>query len=448
MKFEISARQYIGGRSSQQDAWKAADKDGASVDAAGRGGATVTDQAIVILADGVGGQSGGDIASNKACDTFLRSFRTSKGKNQDRLTRALVEANQAVLDEQKRRPEAHDMATTLIAAVLDGRNMTFVSVGDSLLMRVRDNELHHVNVDHSYFDVVDRRALESGDPRAWGEARFDRRRKTITLALGATLSNPEANHSAQIDTRPMLPGDILILASDGIETLEFPQIQNIVRHAAPRGVSAIADGLITAVRGIAEASAAGERSFAQDNTTIVVVRADGPAPGALLGGGDARSVTNSLKNLLVLAGGGLLGILIALVAGWYFFAQPSQRQVGPPRGGAIGTSNPTPPSGNFTGPGQPSQQPQQQQSQQPPLPPQGQGQQGQQGQPQSAQQGVTQLPAPYQPPPPGSQPIDPAGPNQQSFPRSHNYDYGPRPNDYGPRPNDYRPRPKTYPWND
>jgi hypothetical protein len=73
----------------------------------------------------------------------------------------------------------------------------------------------------------------------------------------------------QIAARKILPGDVLIFSSDGLETLSWVQIQNFVRELLPRGVAAVADGLIKAVDGIG-----GNRNY-QDNATLIVIQADG-----------------------------------------------------------------------------------------------------------------------------------------------------------------------------
>jgi hypothetical protein len=88
--------------------------------------------------------------------------------------------------------------------------------------------------------------------------------------LGQSLE--DFGHSPQIAVRAVLPGDVLILASDGLETLTMVQVQNFIRTLLPQGVAAVADGLIKAVSGIG-----GNRNY-QDNATLIVVQADGLNP--------------------------------------------------------------------------------------------------------------------------------------------------------------------------
>ena len=165
------------------------------------------------------------------------------------------------------------MSTTFIGIHLDGNKMTFVSVGDSLLLRYRDEEIHRVNLDHSYADVLDRRLLGVGsaDPREWSVAINDDQRAAITLALsGGPLDRDEYGHRPQVAKRDLLPGDVVIAASDGIETIELVQLQNFLRQLAPKGAGGIAEGLIKAADGIGP-----NRRREPDNTTIVIIQVPG-----------------------------------------------------------------------------------------------------------------------------------------------------------------------------
>src|SRR5688572_18531629 len=212
MSFDIAARAILGKRSSQQDAWRVIDNRGTDLaDKAANGSVSADNRTLVIVADGVGGYAGGEVASNLACDAFVNSFLKEQGSIDARLKAALGVANTAIGDAQRRHPDKKDMSTTFIGIYLDGDKMTFVSVGDSLLLRYRDEEIHRVNLDHSYADVLDRRMLGSGsaDPREWSVAINDDQRAAITLALsGGQLDRAEYGHAPQIATRPLLPGDV------------------------------------------------------------------------------------------------------------------------------------------------------------------------------------------------------------------------------------------------
>lgn len=270
MKFQAAARAIRGTKDVQEDAYRVFDAKGedAGEISASDAGVALSGGGLLLVADGIGGHYGGDVASAITADTFAKTFFATSGGAAERLKISLNAANQAVAEAQAREPGLKDMGATLIAAFLEGETLSFVSIGDSLILRYRDDELHRVNEDHSYMEIADREALGSGDPALWRDVMTRKGRDSITIAvLGRSLE--DFGHAPQIASRRILPGDLLILASDGLETLSMVQIQNFVRALLPQGVGAVADGLIKAVDGIGA-----NRSY-QDNATIVVVQADG-----------------------------------------------------------------------------------------------------------------------------------------------------------------------------
>lgn len=270
MKFQAAARAIRGTKDTQEDAYRIFDakgEDAGEISASGAGVA-LSGGGFLLVADGIGGHYGGDVASTITADTFTRTFFAGSGNARERLKTSLNAANQAIAEAQAKEPGLKDMGATLVAAYLERDIMHFVSIGDSLILRYREGELHRVNEDHSYMEIADREALGSSDPALWREVITRKGRDSITIAvLGRALE--EFGHAPQIASRKVLPGDVLILASDGLETLSMVQIQNFVRVLLPKGVGAVADGLINAVAGIG-----GNRSY-QDNATLIVAQADG-----------------------------------------------------------------------------------------------------------------------------------------------------------------------------
>lgn len=325
MRLEIAGRQIIGSKEPQQDSWRVFNARGEDISNNARAKVVATgDGTLVVVADGIGGYAGGEIASRLACDAFGKAFFTTDGGAADRLLRALEAANAALAEGKRREPDLQDMGCTLIGAYFYQGKMTFVSVGDSLLLRSRDDEIHRVNVDHSYFDYLDRQVLGSNDPQRWSIAVRDaRRRASLTLAVtGGDLIADEYGHKPQIAERPLQTNDVIIVASDGIETLDLVQLQNFMMHLRPLGVAGIADALIGAVDGIGQT-----RSY-QDNTTIVVVGASGGAPltrvqmasrkvEAAPATPESQSLLSRMPaittNPLVLAGVGLFGVVMLVI---------------------------------------------------------------------------------------------------------------------------------------
>lgn len=279
MKFQAAARAYVGSKETQEDAWRVHDAKGSDAGeiAVSDAGVALTGGGLILVADGIGGHYGGDTASRITADTFTKEFFSQQGAAEGRLKGALTAANEAIAEEQRKQPSLKDMGATLVTGFIEADRLAFLSIGDSLILRYRDGELHRVNVDHSYLEIADREALGSNDRDLWRDVMSRKGRDSITIAvLGRPLE--EFGHSPQVATRKILPGDLMIFSSDGLETLSMVQIQNFIRELLPRGIEVVADGLIKAIEGIG-----GNRSY-QDNATLVVVRAeDEPAAQTTVG---------------------------------------------------------------------------------------------------------------------------------------------------------------------
>src|SRR5229473_3021819 len=114
MRLDISARAIVGSKEPQQDSWRVFNARGEDVSNRAARTATTGDGTLVVVADGIGGYAGGEIASKLACDAFGTAFFKLDGAVGDRLGRALGAANAAIADEKQRSPDLQDMGCTLI----------------------------------------------------------------------------------------------------------------------------------------------------------------------------------------------------------------------------------------------------------------------------------------------------------------------------------------------
>jgi protein phosphatase len=250
--FEYASRASKGARSYQEDA--------AEVREAPAGQGPTAAALTAVLADGMGGHAGGALASGLACKFFLHAFATSSGEVPARLAEALDLANAAIAHEVAQSPALEGMGCTLIGAVFGPEGIEWVSVGDSPLFLVRQGEIVVLNEDHSLAPEIDK--LAAAGKISWEVARADPRRHFLRSALtGTELDMVDRSH------RPlaMQPGDVVILASDGIHTLPPERILSAVEGSAAEGPAGMAEALLAAVEAAGDAY--------QDNTTVVVVRA-------------------------------------------------------------------------------------------------------------------------------------------------------------------------------
>jgi protein phosphatase len=216
------------------------------------------DGLAAVLADGMGGHAGGALASRLACVFFLEAFAlSSAGEVKARLAEALEVANDAIGHEAAKDRALTGMGCTLVGAAFGADGLEWVSVGDSPLYLVRKGEIVRLNEDHSLAPEIDK--LAAMGRIGWDAARADPRRHVLRSALTGTeidmVDRPQVPVALQ-------PGDLVILASDGIHSISEADIALMVTSAAT--AQAAADALLAAVEAI------GDRY--QDNTTVVAVR--------------------------------------------------------------------------------------------------------------------------------------------------------------------------------
>jgi protein phosphatase len=217
---------------------------------------------FAVLADGMGGHTGGALASRTVCDNFLQHAANAKGDLSERLIAALGAANAAIATKISENPLLAGMGSTLIGAAFSPAGIEWVSVGDSPLFLVRRGEIALLNEDHSLAPELDRMVAQ-GKLTA-EEARHDPRRHMLRSAVTG-----EEIDLLDVSRQPLKlePEDFVILASDGIATLETGEIARLVQGYAKDGAAAVARAIVRSIESIREPY--------QDNATVLVVRAVG-----------------------------------------------------------------------------------------------------------------------------------------------------------------------------
>ena len=179
---------------------------------------------LFALADGVGGQEKGEVASRLAVETVLAGFRKiPKGIMHVSLLPKLVqEANQAVFDQGNSDnsrvdagysdpggailPGGAHMASTLVLCALRFDSAVVSHVGDSRCYLFRRNKLASLTHDHTMVDEQVRLGIISKE-----DAAEHANRHVLTRSLG-----PELFAAADTITVNIMPGDVLLLCSDGL----------------------------------------------------------------------------------------------------------------------------------------------------------------------------------------------------------------------------------------
>lgn len=260
MGYRFGKAQHIGGREQQQDSVGLCHSHDRG--AAGQAGL------LAIVADGMGGLANGDAASRTAVRAFLRMYRTKTEEESipDALLRGARAANDAVFALSDSLGQAGEMGTTLLAAVLNGDQIYWISAGDSGLFLFRDGELTQLNVPHVYGLQLDAKAFRGEITEE--AALSDPQRESLTSYLGP----PEI---FDIDVTQngvaLRPDDLILLASDGLfKTLPTRDIEAVLSATGTADVQELSERLI-------EATIARKRR-GQDNVSVIAIAAEGPKP--------------------------------------------------------------------------------------------------------------------------------------------------------------------------
>lgn len=209
---------------------------------------------LFAVCDGMGGANAGEVASGLAAETLAAEVAAGKP-----LHEAANAANAAVFQRAQDNLEQTGMGTTLTAFLLEGGDAArFAHIGDSRAYLLRDGELHQLSDDHSLVGEMVRDGRLTQE-----EAAVHPHRSILSRALGT-------EPVARIDefTQDLLPGDVLLLCSDG---LSGPVSADAIRVALTRS-----DPQAAAERLIVEA----RRQGGPDNITAVVVHIDEGPHGA------------------------------------------------------------------------------------------------------------------------------------------------------------------------
>ncbi|MER3394094.1 MAG: protein phosphatase 2C domain-containing protein, partial [Microcella pacifica] len=164
---------------------------------------------LFVVADGMGGHAGGDVASALAIQSIAHIDREfdSPEEAEEALASALLEANKELAETVFEHPELTGMGTTVSGFVRVGDQLALAHIGDSRIYRWRDHELTQITKDHTFVQ----RLVDSGRITE-EEAATHPRRSVLMRVLGDVDITPEID-TMVVDTQP---GDRWLLCSDGL----------------------------------------------------------------------------------------------------------------------------------------------------------------------------------------------------------------------------------------
>ncbi|WP_104178718.1 PP2C family serine/threonine-protein phosphatase [Cryobacterium sp. Y50] len=221
---------------------------------------------LFVVADGMGGHAGGDVASSIATKRIIEADKPypSAQEAEFALQAALIGANAQLAETVFEHAELTGMGTTVSAIVVLENEVAIAHIGDSRIYLLRDNELSQITIDHTFVQ----RLVDSGRITE-AEAMVHPRRSVLMRVLGDVEASPEIDTSilATID------GDRWLLCSDGLT--------GVVSHTG------IASALASGANAQDVADLLVKESLdggAPDNVTVVIVD---------IGAGDGSTRTDS-----------------------------------------------------------------------------------------------------------------------------------------------------------
>ena len=211
---------------------------------------------IYILADGMGGYNGGEIASKLATTTALSyiqsNFENTPKEREDilKLVKSAMEyANMVVYEKSKEQKDLDGMGTTLEVCLIYNNKLYLGHVGDSRIYRLRGEFFRKLTHDHSYVQKLVKDGTITQE-----EADHHPKKNMLMKALGCT-----AFVEPDVTVKGFIKDDIILICSDGLTNMVGEQeIYNILKK----------EGTLAAEKLVEKANENG----GYDNITAIVIR--------------------------------------------------------------------------------------------------------------------------------------------------------------------------------
>lgn len=209
------------------------------------------DIGLYVVADGMGGAAGGEVASRLAVETVEQVVRSAGERTPDLLTRSLEEANLRVYETAKADSSLQGMGTTVVAAIEAGSELLIASVGDSRAYAIRDGDLEQLTSDQTWVQEVGRRLGLTEE-----QLHEHPMRHMLTMVVG--IGEPLRVQSTNVT---LTPGLRILLSTDGLHgVVHTPFLAEVIKK--PISLPSQAHYLIEAAR----------NAGGPDNVTVVLLR--------------------------------------------------------------------------------------------------------------------------------------------------------------------------------
>ncbi len=213
---------------------------------------------VGVLADGMGGHEGGDLASKIALQFFIDVLPNERLEDPVSVFKdALQRANDVIAE----RTQGDDFGgTTLVGFSVAQDHLHWISVGDSYLLLFRDGKLRRLNEDHSMRPEL-LIEYEAGKISKEGMESHPDRNALRSYLAGVEIPMIDQNQ----EPFALQNRDMLIVASDGIDDLVYnDSLEQLLAEWKEEDASSIADRIMEAVEALEDDE--------QDNTSVMVIK--------------------------------------------------------------------------------------------------------------------------------------------------------------------------------
>jgi PPM family protein phosphatase len=180
---------------------------------------------LAVVADGMGGHAGGNVAS---ASTVLDLVHLDRGSHDDEPLTVLADeiqaANSLLSELVTTSPQLSGMGTTVTALLLNGNRFAFAHIGDSRAYRLKNGVFEQISIDHTFVQ----RLIDEGRLRP-DEAEVHPHKNVLMRVLGDVDASPELD----LASFEVEPGEKWLLCSDGLTAvLRDSDIETVLRETA------------------------------------------------------------------------------------------------------------------------------------------------------------------------------------------------------------------------
>ncbi len=185
---------------------------------------------LAVVADGMGGHAGGDVASaSTVLDLVHLDHNHHKDDAGTHLADEIQSANSLLSELVHVNPKLAGMGTTVTALLLSGKRLAYAHIGDSRAYRLKDGVFEQLSTDHTFVQ----RMIDEGRMTE-AEAEVHPHKNVLMRVLGDVDASPE------LDLRHFdaSPGERWLLCSDGLNFVRHDVIEEVIRHTKSLGTAA------------------------------------------------------------------------------------------------------------------------------------------------------------------------------------------------------------------